>query len=169
MDAEIQNKLYEKYPGLFARKDLDMSKTCMCWGITCSNGWVDIIDEMCAELQVLSEAAGKPIEFEQMKEKFGGLRAYVGAAVEGTNEIIDGYAGRSYETCEWCGCVGDVKQAPGGWVRFLCVDCCKVMAENGNYWNCEDDSLIKKINDEIKTRLYKNTNVERLLDGTDEH
>jgi len=47
MKKELQNKLYEKYPKLFAQKDWPPSETLMCFGLTCGDGWYDIIDNLC--------------------------------------------------------------------------------------------------------------------------
>ena len=38
MKAELQNKLFEKYPKIFGQKDLPMTQTAMCWGIDCEIG-----------------------------------------------------------------------------------------------------------------------------------
>jgi hypothetical protein len=53
MNAELQNKLYEKYPKIFEQKDLPMTQTAMCWGISCGDGWYNIIDNLCNEIQQL--------------------------------------------------------------------------------------------------------------------
>ena len=52
MKAELQNKLYEKYPKIFGQKDLPMTQTAMCWGIACGDGWYNIIDTLCAHIQL---------------------------------------------------------------------------------------------------------------------
>lgn len=51
MKAELQNKLYEKYPKIFGQKDLPMTQTAMCFGIECGDGWYNIIDNLCAHIQ----------------------------------------------------------------------------------------------------------------------
>ena len=47
MNAELQNKLYEKYPDLFSNKNKDIMSSCMAWGIECNNGWYDILSSLC--------------------------------------------------------------------------------------------------------------------------
>ena len=34
MKAELQDKLYKKYPKIFVQKDMDKTQTAMCWGIS---------------------------------------------------------------------------------------------------------------------------------------
>jgi len=51
MDQELQDKLYKKYPKIFKQKDLDMTETCMCWGICTGNGWYSLIDTLCSGIQ----------------------------------------------------------------------------------------------------------------------
>lgn len=51
MSPELQNKLYEKYPKLFAQRNLPMSLTAMCWGFECGDGWYTILDKLCGRIQ----------------------------------------------------------------------------------------------------------------------
>jgi len=51
VNKELQNKLFEKYPKIFGQKDLPMTQTAMCWGISCGDGWYNIIDNLCGHLQ----------------------------------------------------------------------------------------------------------------------
>jgi len=61
MNKALQNKLYEKYPEIFAQKDLDKTQTLMCWGISCGDGWYNIIDMLCENLQNYCDAPHKDI------------------------------------------------------------------------------------------------------------
>lgn len=65
MNKKLQNKLYEKYPKIFAQKDLPMTQTCMCWGISCGDGWYNIIDTLCSHLQCLVDDPHEQIEMYQ--------------------------------------------------------------------------------------------------------
>jgi hypothetical protein len=51
MREDLQNKLYQKYPKLFRHKDLPMQETCMCCGICTGDGWYNILDALCSEIQ----------------------------------------------------------------------------------------------------------------------
>lgn len=65
MDSNLQQQLYDKYPLLFAQKDLDNTQTAMCWGIGCGNGWYDLIDTVCNEIQELIDEPLHTIELYQ--------------------------------------------------------------------------------------------------------
>ena len=65
MNQELQNKLYEKYPKIFGQKDLPMTQTAMCWGISCGDGWYNIIDTLCEHLQNLVDHPHEEIEMYQ--------------------------------------------------------------------------------------------------------
>lgn len=51
MRKELDEKLCEKYPLIFRDRKGDMSKTCMVWGMCCGDGWYNILDAMCANIQ----------------------------------------------------------------------------------------------------------------------
>jgi len=51
MNKELQNKLYNKYPKIFRQKDLSMQETCMNWGIDCDDGWFNLLDCLCSNIQ----------------------------------------------------------------------------------------------------------------------
>ena len=77
MKKELQDKLFEKYPKIFRQKDLPSTETCMCLGITCGDGWYDIIDLLCFRIQNYVDSCNrKQIEAVQVKSKFGSLKFY---------------------------------------------------------------------------------------------
>ena len=87
MRQKSQDKLFIKYPELFRQKDLTPQETCMCWGIQCGDGWYDIIDILCCEIQrYINNKKIKQPEIEQIKSKFGRLRFHI----RGRDEYIDG-------------------------------------------------------------------------------
>jgi hypothetical protein len=51
MREELDKKLCEKYPEIFAQRNGDMRETCMCWGFDCGNGWYNILDALCTNIQ----------------------------------------------------------------------------------------------------------------------
>lgn len=51
MSPELEKKLFDKYPKIFAQHKLPMSQTAMCWGIETSDGWYNIIDKLCGLIQ----------------------------------------------------------------------------------------------------------------------
>tara|TARA_A100001515_G_scaffold91598_1_gene73033 strand:+ start:3597 stop:3986 length:390 start_codon:yes stop_codon:yes gene_type:complete len=78
MNKELQDRLFEKYPKIFRQKDLSPQETCMCWGIACGDGWYDIIDTLCHQIQNYVDDNKIPqVEALQVKSKWGTLRFYV--------------------------------------------------------------------------------------------
>lgn len=65
MRQELQDQLFEKYPNIFAQKDLDMTQTAMCWGISCGDGWYNIIDVLCLKIQQLIDNPHETLEYIQ--------------------------------------------------------------------------------------------------------
>ena len=69
--------LIKKYPKIFRQSKLPMTQTCMCWGIETDEGWYDLLDSLCSQLQWDIDRNRYPqIEAVQVKEKFGTLRFY---------------------------------------------------------------------------------------------
>jgi hypothetical protein len=98
MNPDLQDKLIEKYPEQF--KNLK-------W-IEIDDGWYDLLDRLCNLVQRELKNAiriNEPIDFSwsQIKEKFGGLRAYA----SGSNVYIEGLIAMaesmSYSICEFTG------------------------------------------------------------------
>lgn len=89
-------------------------------------GWWQLMHDLCAEVDALLDTPELKEHFRwtQVKEKFGGLRAYFtfydGPAekFEALYKIIAKYEEQSLETCEECGAPG--KSRPTGWIRVLC-------------------------------------------------
>jgi predicted nucleic acid-binding Zn ribbon protein len=124
MTKELQDKLYKKYPKIFAQKDLPVSQTAMCWGMEFGDGWYWLIDNLCSYLQFQTDENNKPqIEASQVKEKFGGLRFYIDMGYEEAFNIISFVQSLSFSVCEECGTTKDVTQNKQGWIRSLCPKC----------------------------------------------
>ena len=101
MKAELQEKLFDKYPKIFGDRTKPMTETCMCWGLDVGDGWYDLIDTLCEALTYtyttsieVDEEDGKRLGIKpysdsyyftveppqviatQVKEKYGTLRFY---------------------------------------------------------------------------------------------
>lgn len=114
------DNLIAKYPKLFSKLKY----------VECNEGWIDIIDLLCTQLEIINSKYSNPEEgifAAQVKQKYGGLRFYINT--EGlseqdsnlTNDLIQKTEGYSYKTCESCG-------APAAQVRksrytTLCDKC----------------------------------------------
>lgn len=51
MRKELDEALVAKYPLIFRDRHADPSKTCMYWGLAVGDGWYNIIDALCANIQ----------------------------------------------------------------------------------------------------------------------
>lgn len=118
MRRELENELFEKYPTIFpGGSDVDAQESLMCFGFACGDGWFDLIDDLCTEI----EETGVDVTAVQVKEKFGGLRFYCRGGSEGVWSIIGKYEEKSFKTCELCGDSGEITDT--GWIKTLCNDC----------------------------------------------
>jgi len=83
-------------------------------------GWAGLIAEIYAALPEDAFVA-------QVKEKFGGLRFYIGAGTAELHDLIEDVEARSYTVCESCGKPG--KPREGGWILTLCDECNELIEE----------------------------------------
>jgi len=51
MNAASDQTLCKKYPRIFKDRYAPMNQTAMCWGFDCGDGWYNIIDAMCDNIQ----------------------------------------------------------------------------------------------------------------------
>ena len=77
-------------------------------------GWHPLVSELIDDLFKV----GWDGSLHQIKEKFGGLRFYIGGGSKEIHDRITKAENESYKTCEVCGDPG--KQSGGGWIRTLC-------------------------------------------------
>lgn len=99
-------------------------------------GWSDIIYDLHKKL--LEENPEYVIY--QVKEKFAGLRYYVGKMTEAGYEYIAEAETLSYQTCEECGRPGKV-WSHKGWIRTLCWLDYRISEINKNLWLVERKGL----------------------------
>lgn len=141
MDQELQDKLYEKYPQFFSNKDKGIQSSCMAWGCDCGNGWHDLISCLCWMIRqhennkkwrkkyleeneperLKQEPEYFPVKFDQIKEKYGGLRAYFSGGDDYVKGLVSMAEAMSYKICEVCGEQGSPNK--GGWITTLCEKC----------------------------------------------
>jgi hypothetical protein len=147
MDNEKSwDTLYEKYLNLFVNKDKSPRESPMAFGIECGLGWYEILSSLCWMIkqhenniksrqewnakkhkeinQALSieiidpEPEYFPVKFDQVKEKYGGLRVYFSGGDEYIEGLVSMAEAISYKTCEVCGNKGEANK--GGWISVLC-------------------------------------------------
>lgn len=85
-------------------------------GAGCGNGWVPLIDNLITELCAL----GWDKHVEQIKEKFGGLRFYIGGATPEMHDLINRAEDASIKICEECGKEGKRSDWGKYWIKTLC-------------------------------------------------
>jgi hypothetical protein len=51
MDSALDKQLCEKYPKIFRDRHASKMKTLMCWGFDHDDGWYDILDTLCYNVQ----------------------------------------------------------------------------------------------------------------------
>lgn len=135
MDQELQNKLYEKYPELFSNKDKNPMESCMAWGCEIGNGWNDILSSLCwmikqhednkrwqTEWKQKEDPEYKsdyyPVKFDQIKEKYGGLRVYFSGGDDYIEGLVSMAEAISYKICDVCGNKGEANKS--GWISVRC-------------------------------------------------
>ena len=122
MTEKSWDTLYEKYPDLFS--NIDNKHSCMAFGIECNIGWYDIISSVCYRIKQYEKNKQSdyyPVTFDQIKEKWGGLRIYHSGGDDYVDGIIIMAEEMSYKICERCGCPGSPNKQ--GWIMTLCDKC----------------------------------------------
>jgi len=105
MTPELADKLIKQYTEQF--KNLKY--------LECDDGWYEILSRLCYIVNNridYKRRLNEPLEFfywSQIKEKFGGLRAYCYGADEYIRGAIDMAESMSYTTCEVTGEKGKVR------------------------------------------------------------
>lgn len=143
MSPQLDKQLCERYPKIFHNRNKNMYETCMCWGFQHDDGWYNIIEVLCANIQhhIDWKRKSEPFvgmtdeEFDethqpvaaQVKEKFGSLRFYLNNTDEFVRGLVSMAEGMSSRTCESCGVPGSRRGV--GWIQTLCDGCHVVNAE----------------------------------------
>lgn len=117
MKDELEQKLKDAYPQLLGELPY----------FECGNGWYNILNQMCFRIQqnVNRKSKDNPelleFKFVQIKEKFGGLRAYAHGYDAYSNAIIEMAESMAAVTCENCGSPGKTRNT--GWYAVRCDNC----------------------------------------------
>jgi hypothetical protein len=119
----MQKDFFDKYPMLFPNGH----PRC---GFSVDYGWWPLLTTLCDDLMKIVEESPLPMEekafrVDQVKEKFGGLRFYLGAVHESISEKVyervTESESLSFKVCEKCGQPGS--EGGLGWIKTLCDDC----------------------------------------------
>jgi hypothetical protein len=124
MKQELDEYLCKVYPKIFANRYKDMTETAMCWGFDCDDGWFQILNQLCNNIQHHINWKNKDGEVvaqvvaDQVKEKFGTLRFYYTGGDDYISGLVSMAESMSGVTCEECGAPGE--SGGSGWISTLC-------------------------------------------------
>jgi hypothetical protein len=126
MSPDNQKALFARFPYLFQQRKHGIMNSCMAWGIEVGDGWFSLIEALCVRLEPYTGY----VQFGQVKEKYGTLRAYVDYG-RGLHEndhdrveaLIREAEHQSSVTCEKCGAWGRLRGR--GWYYVACEGCAK--------------------------------------------
>lgn len=106
-DADWVERLRAAHPGWFACE------------VSCGPGWSDLLHAMAAWLAEHALPAG--FGFTQVKEKYGGLRAYHASADARVDGIVEAFEALAEGVCEDCGRPGVMCIAGSGLYHTACT------------------------------------------------
>jgi hypothetical protein len=130
MKLELEEKLTALAPVFLRDMHGDETKTCMAFGIECSDGWFAIVKEMCEKIEAVNRRLNGEalVVADQIKEKFGELTVYYSIDGEVDSNVRDEVRSivveaeaKSWDVCEECG--KPATCTTKGWIRRLCKEC----------------------------------------------
>ena len=146
MNIELDREICEKYPKIFADRHAPMTETAMCWGFEHGDGWYQLVDELCNQIQNHIDWSHKTHQWtleyneknptanrevlepvpqvvaEQIKEKLGSLRFYYRGGDDYISGLVSMAESVSKFICISCGGHGEIKNH-NGWLSNVCLDC----------------------------------------------
>lgn len=126
MREDLDKQLCEKYPKIFANRNKNMTETAMCWGFEHGDGWYELIDRLCHNIQHYidwknrKEVQVAQVVADQVKEKFGTLRFYYSGGDDYISGLVSMAESMSGAICEECGKPGTT--GGKGWIRTTCEE-----------------------------------------------
>jgi hypothetical protein len=129
MSPELDAKLRVAYPLVFAVKppleseDADgpvLPSPFAIRGFECGDGWCDLLDALCMNLQHATKNGSPQVIASQVKEKFGALRFYTCGHDVYQDGMIVLAETMSARICEVCGNRG--RTIRGGWIKTRCAE-----------------------------------------------
>lgn len=125
MNDDLERSLLTKYPAIFGEDPLSPNRA-MHWGVECGDGWHNLLDTLCGDIQAYTDAEHLPqVTFIQVKEKFGELRIYYTLLDKHIEGLIDEATKKSKLICEYCGAAGRCQKTYSGWIKTVCSECIK--------------------------------------------
>ncbi len=152
MKEELELKLQNEF-AFMQRKfqtgdDIDLKNNYQSFGCECSDGWYELIRELCTSITEQYRQFEIPIDIviEQVKEKYGTLRFYYsfdnelnGAQYDllkdSIVQIVDSYEFKSETTCQKCGKYGSLREG-NPLVETLCNECYDIQIKKRKERKC---------------------------------
>ncbi|CUJ74736.1 hypothetical protein [Achromobacter kerstersii] len=104
MQESLENLLEQRYPAIFEYRRKASAGAGAPWRVMCGDGWFDLLNTLCAQLQSATDRNGAPqVVAVQVKEKFGALSFYCKDANGTQRGMIAMTAAMSARLCERCG------------------------------------------------------------------
>lgn len=141
MNKNLEKYFVETYPKIFSEMYGPVATTCMHYGITCGDGWFNILDALCNKIQSRIDLYEPnqindglvpipQVVAKQIKEKFGTLSFYYIGGDVVIHSYIDMAESLSAFVCEDCGISDFSIGQTTNWIRTLCPKCAqKYMSE----------------------------------------
>jgi len=122
VNKKNSKKLMIDFP--FLRPQGGLGQSLMYFGFDVDDGWFKLIYQLCKDIQRVidntPDEALKDFQVVQVKEKFGSLRFYCGAATSEIHDLIQEAEAKSSRVCELCGKRGSMSVSNSGWYKTLC-------------------------------------------------
>jgi len=128
MKKEYEEEIFKEFPTLFPNgRNVDPRKSLLNYGLCIDVGWKDLLVKLCKD--ILKTENGDKVWFVQIKEKFGGLRAYIeGRVTRDIFNLTTEAEKESFNICEKCGEKGKLRQDNESkknpkrlfWIKTLC-------------------------------------------------
>ena len=122
MKQENEEYLCTVFPKILVNRSNENEP--LFYGIECSDGWFNIINQLCQNIQShiiwrnTKEEVVQQVVVTQIKEKFGSLRFYYNGGDEYIAGLVSMAESMSGVTCEVCGDKGE--SSSEGWIKVLC-------------------------------------------------
>jgi hypothetical protein len=120
VSPELESRLFDAYPELYRARLGAENVAIKTLGIECGDGWFHLLADLSEELVESAIRAGRRTSqsdwpaIVQVKQKFGGLRVYLGLPDDRYTPILESYRLKSHKTCEECGQPGETGRSSHG-------------------------------------------------------
>lgn len=106
-------------------ENINLKEPIELFGYECGDGWLPYIKEAQELIDKYNEEHPNenPVEFVQVKEKWGVLNIYLNRYPDDMHTKIWEIEQKSYDTCEFCGAKSATTKSTHGWIMTLCDKC----------------------------------------------